>query len=113
MLVVTGYKAVEGHCTYEVVLTLWQAHAWPWREDRDGLAGLRFDAPVAIGLRLRKTLYLSTDVRIRPLQAYSCPSARFRNFDVEMHFCKSYAQILLSLPPDLRENAISYRQAST
>ena len=29
-----------------------------------------------------------------------------------MHFCKSYAQILLSLPPELRENAISYRQAS-
>jgi len=29
-----------------------------------------------------------------------------------MHFSKSYAQILLSLPPELRENAISYRQAS-
>ena len=29
-----------------------------------------------------------------------------------MHFCKSYAQILLTLPPELRENAISYRQAS-
>ena len=28
-----------------------------------------------------------------------------------MHFSKSYSQILLSLPPGLRENAISYRQA--
>ncbi|KAF9652502.1 hypothetical protein BDM02DRAFT_3089024 [Thelephora ganbajun] len=27
-----------------------------------------------------------------------------------MHFSKSYAQTLLSLPPELRENAISYRQ---
>jgi len=32
--------------------------------------------------------------------------------EVVMHFSKSYAQILLSLPPKLRENAISYRQAS-
>jgi hypothetical protein len=29
-----------------------------------------------------------------------------------MHFSKSYSQILLSLPPELRQNAISYGQAS-
>lgn len=29
-----------------------------------------------------------------------------------MHFSKTYAQILLSLPPELRENAIQYRQVS-
>lgn len=27
-----------------------------------------------------------------------------------MHFSKTYAQLLLSLPPDLRDNAIEYRQ---
>lgn len=30
-----------------------------------------------------------------------------------MHFAKSYAHLLLSLPPRLRENAINYRQASS
>jgi hypothetical protein len=29
-----------------------------------------------------------------------------------MHFSKVYAQILLTLPPDLRQHAISYRQVS-
>lgn len=27
-----------------------------------------------------------------------------------MHFSKTYAQLLSSLPPDLRDNAIEYRQ---
>lgn len=27
-----------------------------------------------------------------------------------MHFSKTYAQLLLTLPPDLRESAIQYRQ---
>lgn len=31
---------------------------------------------------------------------------------VPMHFGKTYAQLLLSLPPDLSQNAIQYRQAS-
>jgi len=29
-----------------------------------------------------------------------------------MHFAKTYTQLLLSLPPELRENAIQYRQVS-
>ena len=29
-----------------------------------------------------------------------------------MHFSKTYAQILQELPPELRENAIQYRQVS-
>lgn len=29
-----------------------------------------------------------------------------------MHFSKTYAQILQDLPPELRENAIQYRQVS-
>lgn len=31
---------------------------------------------------------------------------------IAMHFSKTYAQLLLSLPPELRENAIQYRQVS-
>lgn len=27
-----------------------------------------------------------------------------------MHFSKTYSQLLLSLPPELRENAIEYRR---
>ena len=27
-----------------------------------------------------------------------------------MHFAKTYTQLLLSLPPELRENAIEYRK---
>lgn len=27
-----------------------------------------------------------------------------------MHFSKTYSQLLLTLPPDLRQNAIEYRQ---
>lgn len=29
-----------------------------------------------------------------------------------MHFSKTYSQLLLTLPPELRENAIQYRQVS-
>lgn len=27
-----------------------------------------------------------------------------------MHFSKTYAQLLLDLPPDLRDNAVQYRE---
>ena len=66
-------------------------------------------------VRLRKAsiaTYRLSGVRICPPQTFSHPSVKLRNVAVEMHFSKSYAQILLSLPPELRENAISYRQAS-
>lgn len=29
-----------------------------------------------------------------------------------MHFSKTYAQLLLTLPPELQQNAIEYRQVS-
>ena len=30
-----------------------------------------------------------------------------------MHYAKRYAELLLTLPPELRENAIEYRQAGS
>ena len=46
--------------------------------------------------------------KLRSIQYFWNPGTIWR----VMHFSKYYTQLLLSLPPELRENAISYRQAS-
>ena len=44
------------------------------------------------------------------MQGWPGPPRTVTSRSARMHFSKTYAQLLLTLPPELRESAVQYRQ---